>query len=307
LNLFTSAFDGQLRNDTAQFFSQQLGEKYAFNLTAWWHPIRGIDFGGDFSVGVPPPQTDTYVAHRILSMPYSPVFRIGNRTVVLMKYTLAHQLFDGDPMFGRSSVPAVANITCILENYTAGYPPYDRRENASRGVRENLSALVYGFLLQGVVNATQVTVFPGILNMTLSFGFEKIRHLTEQLLDTIINGSFGAVVQRFDALFSGLNASVDQMLSSVLFEEFNTTFQSLMNGSFGSFDASFTACEAVISEQIQGLLKNYFDPFLNDCVECLLDSIDMITEFASRLVDWLFDCISVATAEVTLTLWVVRE
>jgi hypothetical protein len=307
LNLFTGAFDQQLRNDTERVLSRILGDKYAYNFTAWWHPIRGISFGGEFSVGAPPPLTDTYVSQSILSMPYSPVFRVGNQTFIFTRYAVTHQLFDGDVGVGGSSIPAIANITGILENYTNGRPPYDTRENATRGVHENLSALAYGFLLQGVRNETQVIVFPGIVNMTLSSGFEKIKHLTQQLLETVVNDSFGAVIQSFDRLFSGLNTSVDNPLSSLIFEEFNQTFQRLVNESFGSFDEVFAAGEALISEHVMTLLKNYLDPFLEGFVNTVFDSIDIVREFAEHLVDWLFDCISLATGEVTLTLWVVRE
>jgi hypothetical protein len=283
-----------------------LGEKYRYNLTAWWHPIRAVRFGGEFSIGDPPPQTDTSVARSVLSIPYSSVFQVGNRTIVLTKQSLTHQLFSEDIAFGRSSVPAIANITLILENYTNGHPPYDTRENATAAMRENLSVLTYGFLLQGIQNETNVTVFPGIVHLSLSMGFEHLKNITGQLLDNIFNESFGAVVRSIDGIFTGLNSSVDNPLSSMILEGFNTTFHLLVNGSFGSFGEMFAACEALIIEQVTGLLKTIVDPLIDAFVDTLFDSIDMVKGFAKQLIDWLFDSISLSTAEVTLTIWAVR-
>jgi hypothetical protein len=306
LNCFTTAFDEQLQNETQQVLSGILGDKYGYNLTALWHPLRTVRFGGEFSIGEPPPQTDTSVARSILSMPYLPVFQVGNRTVVLTKQSLTHALFSNDLFFRRSSVPAIANITLILENYTNGRPPYDTREIAMAGVRENLSVLTYGFLLQGIQNETKVTVFPGIVHLTLSSGFERLKNLTTQLLDKALDESFGAVVRSIDGVFSGLNSSEDNPLSSMILEGFNTTFHLLVNGSFGSFDEVFAACEMLITEQVTEMLSTLVDPLIDAFVNMVFDSVDMIQEFATQLIDWLFDSISLSTGEVTLTIWAVR-
>jgi hypothetical protein len=306
LNVFTTAFDQQLHNQTRQVLSGILGEKYGYNLTAWWHPLRAVRFGGEFSVGDPPPQTDTSVACSILSMPYIPVFRIGNQTVVLTKQSLTHALFSNDLCFGCSSVPAIANITLILENYTNGHPPFDTRENATGAVRENLSTVMYGFLLQGIRNETNVTVFPGVVHLALSLGFTQLRNITGQLLSTLFNESFGAVIQSIDGIFMGLNASVNNPLSMMILEGFNTTFHLLVNGSFDSFGEVFAACETYLTEQVTGFLKIIVDPLIVGFVNIVFDSIDMIQGFATQLINWLFDSIALSTAEVTLTIWAVR-
>jgi hypothetical protein len=307
LNLLTTAFDGQLKNETEQFLSTVLGDKYRYNLTAWWHPIKGISFGGEFSIGPPIPSMDTYVARSILTLPYLPVFSVKNHTIIFTKYALTHQLFSGDITLGHSSIPAIANIILILENYSNGHPPFDTRPFATAAVRENLSVLLNGFLIYGLRNETSGTVFPGIINMTLTSGFEKIKNITRQLLNSTLNASFGALVQTIDTLFSGLNTSANHPFASLLLEGFNTTFHTLINGSFGSFDEMFDAVEIMITEQVREVLNNFLDPYIDSFVDIIFNSIDLVKDFTRNLIDWLFDRISLVTAEVTLTVWVVRE
>lgn len=307
LNIFTGDYDRQLRNETRRFFSSVLGEKYRYNLTAWWHPIKGVSFGGEFSVGEHPPTKDCYVARSFFMMPYSPVFSLGNHTIIFTKHWLKHQLFSGDVGFGRSSIPAIANMTIIFENYTNGHPPYDVRENATRATKENLSTLVHGFLIGGITNETNMTVFPGIVNITLTYGFEKIKNITKRFLDDALNQSFGEAVRTIDRLFGGLNTSVKDPLSQWILAELNSTIHKLLNGSFGSLDEAFDACETMIKEQVTALVKNYLDPYIEAFVNSVFDVIDTIVDFTEMLTDWLFDRISLNKAEMMLTIWVVRE
>jgi hypothetical protein len=307
MNIFVGDFEQQLRNKTQEYFTPLFGEKYRYNLSAWWNPIRGIPFGGEFYVGEHPPTKDCYVAQRFFMMPYTPVFSLGNRTIIFTKHWLKHQLFDDDVGFGRSSIPSVANITRILENYTNNQPPYDTRQNATRATKENLSTLVYGFLIDGVTNETNVTVFPGIVHTTLQYGFEKIKNMTGQFLDKKLNESFGASIRSLDRLFSGLNTTVSNPLSDAILIQMNRTLGGMFNGSFDSLDDVITACETAIKGRIIQLLKGYIDTVLQIFVDTLFNVIDTIIDFSEMLIDMLFDCISLNKAEVKLTIWVVRE
>ncbi len=307
INLFVGDFGQQLRNETERFFSSLLGEKYRYNLTAWWHPLRGVPFGGEFYIGDHPPATDCYVAKSFFMMPYTPVFSIGNHTIIFTKHWLKHQLFDNDVGLGRSSIPAIANITIILENYTNKQPPYDTREYATEVTKENLSDLIYGFLIDGITNETNVTVVPGIVHTTLSYGFEKVKNLTGQLFDNALNETFGASVRGIDCLFSGLNSTVSSPLSQAILMQFNTTLSDMLNDSFGSLKDAFDACESLIKDRIIRFIQEYIDALLESFVSTLFNVIDAIMDFSEMLIDLLFDCISLNKAEVMLTIWVVRE
>ena len=74
--------------------------------------------------------------------------------------------------------------------------------------------------------------------------------------------------------------------------QLNTTLHQMFNGSFGSLDEAFDACEAVIKEQITALVKNYLDLIIETFVNSVFDVIDTIIDFAEMLIDWLFDRIS---------------
>jgi hypothetical protein len=307
LNIFTGDFDQQLRNETKRFFSSIFGEKYRYNLTAWWHPIRGIEFGGEFSVGERPPTKDCYVAHSVLMMPYTPLLSFGNHTILFTKHWLKDQFFSNDVEVDKSTIPTITNITIILKNYTNRQPPYDTRENASNATKENLSILLQGFLIDGITNETNVTVFPGIVNITLLYGFEKIKAITRHFFDNALNESFGDAVRTIDRLFSSLNSSVIDPLSQSLLAQLNFTLDEMFNGSFDSFNEAFAACESVIKEQITALIQGYIDSLVKTFVSSIFDVIDMIIDFREMLIDWLFDGISLNKAEVMLTIWVVRE
>ncbi len=81
----------------------------------------------------------------------------------------------------------------------------------------------------------------------------------------------------------------------------------LLNGSFGSLDEAFDACETMIKEQVTALVKNYLDSYIETFVTSVFDVIDKIVDFTEMLMDWLFDRISLNKAEMMLTIWVVRE
>jgi hypothetical protein len=307
INIFVGDFERQLSNKTERFFSSLLGEKYRYNLSAWWHPVRGVPFGGEFSIGEHPPTKDCYVAQSFFMMPYTPVFSVGNHTIIFTKHWLKHQLFDNDVGLGRSSIPAIANITIILENYTNRQPPYDRRENATKATKENLSDLIYSFLIDGITNESNVTVFPGIVHTTLLYGFEKLKNMTGQFLDKALNESFGASIRSIDRLFSGLNSSVMNPLSQAILMQLNATLGGMLNGSFDSLNDAFDACESAIKERIILLIQGYIDSLLEAFVNTLFDVIDSVIDFSEMLIDLLFNCISLNKAEVMLTIWVVRE
>jgi hypothetical protein len=307
LNIFTGDFDQQLRNETERFFSSIFGEKYRYNLTALWHPIKEISFGGEFSVGECPPKKDCYVAHSILMMPYTPILSFANHSILFTKHWLKDQLFNNDVEVNRSSIPIITNITIIFKNYNNKQPPYDTRENATRATKENLSILLNGFLIDGITNETNVTVFPGIVNITLMYGFEKIKDITKQFLDKALNESFGDAVRTIDRLFSSLNSSVMDPLSQSILLQLYSTLDEMFNGSFDSLDEAFDICESVMKQQITVLIQGYLDSLVETFVSSIFDAIDMIIDFRETLIDWLFDRISLNKAEVMLTIWVVRE
>jgi len=154
-NFFTGDFDRHLKNETTRFFNTYLGDKYNFNLTAWWHPIKGVDFGGELYVGPTPPD----VARGFIMMPYSPVLDIGNIHIEFTRHWIYNTLFSD--ILGK--IPLFENISGILSDFVNGtHPfgnyilsdfvngthPFGNYSNASIAIKENVSALIDGFLIE---------------------------------------------------------------------------------------------------------------------------------------------------------------
>jgi len=74
MNILTSDFEKNLRNDISHLLHSLLGEKYGYNLTAEWEPIYGIPFGGKFSAGEKPPHF-AHVSKTFISLPLSGISR----------------------------------------------------------------------------------------------------------------------------------------------------------------------------------------------------------------------------------------
>jgi hypothetical protein len=306
LNILTTELNQRLTEETNSFFLTMFHDTYEYNLTACWHPIKGISFGGEFFVGQQPPRQDTYVATQHCIIPYSPMIRLGNHSIILSRWWLLHQLFSNDTGLGESSIPSISNITSVCEKYLAKQSPYDTKANATTAVQENLSFLVEGFLVSGITNATHTTVFPGIVNATLAYGFACIKNLTNNCLQETLNETFGDAVRTMDRFFSGLNSTMNDAVSIMILQNLNTTFHIFCNDSNTSLDETFAAVARLIKENILVLLHQVFIPYIESFVQDLFVVIDTIDDFADLLLDWLFEQISLSTAEVTLTLWTVR-
>ncbi len=77
-------------------------------------------------------------------------------------------------------------------------------------------------------------------------------------LTNALNESFGEAVRTIDRLFGGLNTSVKDPLSQWILAELNSTIHMLLNGSFGSLDEAFDACETMIKEQVTAPCEKLF-------------------------------------------------
>lgn len=307
LNLFTQDYDQQLQGEINRFFTCLFGEKYRYNLTALWHPIKGIRFGGELSVGMRPPSKDCFVAQTVIMMPYTPVFSVHNYSVVFTKQWMRTELFSKDGVFGNSSIPAITNMSLIFDNYSNALPPFHKKENATKAFQENLSGLLHGFLIDGIKNDTNVLMFPGIVSLSIRYGFEKIQNISMQFLDQTLDDSFGGTSTMIDRLFGNLNTTIPNPFSQTILEQLNSTICSLLNKSVISLNEALDACEDRIKKHVTVLISKDLDAIIQTLVHTLFDTIEYFLDFYEMLIDFLFDRISLNKAEVTLTIWVVRE
>ena len=304
INILTQDYETQLRNETEQFLVRLFEGKYHYNLTAWWHPIKGIAFGGEFYIGESPPINDCYVSHSTCMMPYTPAIAIENTTIIITKNWLKKHFFNTT---GNSSIPFVNNILYVLNKYTLGETPYQTRENASRSIKENLSSLTLGFLIEGITNETNKTVFPGIVHLALTYGFENLRQITIGVFDNAIENLFGGAVESIDRVFGSLNSSSNNLLSQSILSTFNSSLHGLLNESFPSFNEALDACEQQIKNQITLLVSTYLDRLIDIFIQNLFSLLEVLEDVSDMIIDWLFDQLCLDTAEVMLTIWVVKE
>jgi len=313
-NIFTADFDQQLKKNTQEFFLMYLGDKYEYNFTATWHPIKGIAFGGNLTIGHTPPTTNTHVASAYISIPYTPKITIGNTTILLTKHwvkTLLQTSFQWeDNRTGLSSIPALSNISKIVTNYSQ----HNITEETLRILlTENVSTLVNGFLVTGIRNETQTIVFPGVVNLTVTYGFEKIKQALTGYIEHAIHDFLGETFDSIDTIFYSLNNRSDNPLLQGIYDTLNESFHTILNISGGSLSEAFEVFETQIKETIALYLQDFLNPYIRILVErlvalltVLLDLRYLIDQYIILFVDWIFDRVSLNTAEVSLTIWEMR-
>jgi len=308
LNIFTSEYDQMVQSEIERFFNSYLGEKYRYNLTAYWHPIKTVSFGGELSCGVKPPQQDCYVSRARIMMPYTPKITVGNHTIVLTKQWVKNQLLNNDESESNgSSIPEINNILYIVGEYLQEHPPFDTRDNATRATQENLSTILKGFLVDGLQNELGAIVFPGIVNMTLECGFDQLKRALQHYSEEALNETFGESIQMMNSFFGSLNQSVGNPLVDELLNKVNTTLQGYGNFSDGPLDQIFGKFEQFLMSHISSFIDDSVNESTHQFVSFVFDVMEIVQEFTDFLIDWFFDQISLNSAEVILTLWVVRE
>jgi len=310
-NFFTGDYDRHLKNETTRFFNTYLGDKYNFNLTAWWHPIKGVDFGGELYVGPTPPDVDCHVARGFIMMPYSPVLDIGDIHIEFTRHWIYNTLF-GD-ILGK--IPLFENVSEILSGFVNGTHPFGNYSNASIAIKENVSALIDGFLIDGIKNASNATVFPGIVNATLSYGFDKMKTAISNFTNNAVNNFMGEALGSVDNVFAGLSTGISNPIAEGIVEKVNETIQSMLQTTLGSVFEAFDALEVCIKENVTMIVHGFIYPYIEMFVDFVFDFIekyfeepitDIIQNVKEQLSIFLFERISINKAEIVLTIWKVR-
>jgi hypothetical protein len=295
-NIFTGDFDRQLKKEIKDFLIAYLGDKYNFNFTAMWHPVKGVQLGGDIYIGDVSPYKDCYVSRSHIMMPYKPTITIDGQQINFTRYWLEENVLK--------SIPESANIIEIINSYKAGIPPYDNRDNATKAIGENISHLVYGFLVDGITDSSNNTLFPGIVNATVSYGFDKTKNavmsFTEDAMDSVMGDALGSV----DDLFENLGGIADP-ISNAIKDELSNLLSDFIAIPFGTLEEGFEILEDTIKTEVKNIIDGFIDPYIQNLIDYIFNQIDVI-DIYDLLSEWLFDRISINKAEVTLTVWKVR-
>ena len=310
-NFFTGDFDRHLKNETTNFFNTYLGDKYNFNLTAWWHPIKGVDFGGELCIGPTSPNVDCHVAQGFIMMPYSPVFDMGDIHIEFTRHWIDNVLFGGT----LGTISIFENISAILTDFFNGTHPFGNYFNASTAIKENVSSLIDGFLIDGIKNESNATVFPGIVNATLSYGFDKMKTSINNFTNNAVNNFMGDSLGSADSVFAGLSMDISNPIAKGMTERINETIQSMFQTTLGSLFEAFDALEVCIKENVTAIIHSFIYQYIEMFVDFVFDFIeknfeepitDIIQDVKEQLSIFLCEHISINKAEVVLTIWEVR-
>jgi len=304
INIFTGDYDRQLEKEITSFFTSYLGDKYNFNFTARWHPIIGMDFGGEIFIGDKPPNVDSHVATSFIIMPYSPEINLGCTKIVLTRHWLEAMLFNG--VLG--CIPEIENITSVLENYSF-YSP----ENATSAIKENATSLVYGFLIDGIANKDNETVFPGVLNVTISYGFDRVKQAITEAIENLSRHLMGEALGSLDNLFVNISGAINPLATAIL-DNLTMSIQDLVGVPVDSLNDALDKLEVTVKENasriVGGFLDEYIEYFVDSVFILIEQSFDdiytLVKDVKGLLSTWLFERISLNKAEVVLTVWEVR-
>lgn len=294
-NIFTGDYDRQLKEEIEEFLDSYLGDKYNYNFTAVWHPIKGVRFGGDINIGSTTPNENCYVSKCDIMMPYKPTITINGTRINFTRYWFEEEVLK--------EIPTVDNITQVVQDYNNGIEPYDNHSNASLAVKENITSLVYGFLVNGIYDGGE-ELFPGIASATLDYGLSKLRsafdNLTSNSMDLLMGEALGTVDNFFGSI-----SGVDNPIANALADEINNTLQDIFGSTFGSLSEGFDKLEEYILTEIETTLDSIVLPYIENFISFIFEDADAV-DIYNFVLTWLFDQISINKAEVRLMVWEVR-
>ncbi len=298
-NFFTGEYDEKLKTQIENFLDEYLGEKYDYQFSAVWHPIKGVDLGGDIEVGNTPPKDNCYVSKSFIMMPFRPAISVNNVDFVLSKYWI------------KNNVIRVINCPCkidsIVKDYQNNIAPYDNQENATRGVQENLSELLFGILVDGVYDSSNNLIFPGIVDSIIGYGLQRIKDAVTGIVENAVNNTIGEALGTVDSMVGELVGE-----KNPLFEEFEkqvlNQINNMLGGAYSSLENAIDMLIDAVSENVTRIVKDFIEPYIQNFIDTLFEDVSIVDiHFVYNLLnEWIFDRISINKAEVTLSVWGVR-
>jgi len=297
LNLFTDQYDVNLKENIKEFLDNYLGDKYQYNLTAVWHPIRNIGFGGDIYIGPPTPDQDLHVATSNVMMPYRPELEINGEKYVFTRYWVENNILKKNPV--------VSNFIDIVDAHRNGIPPYDDINYATNVLKENITEILHDFILHGMKNDTGDVIFPGVMTIVFDYGFSRIKDAIMSFADSAINATLGEAFRTVDDLFGALKGVENPVFNAFkdkLHEEVNKILNGVIGTVYGTLEEALDALEQLLIDTVENLVNTFIIPYVESLVDLIFDNINFIDGYEA-LCDWLFGLISINKAEVTLSIW----
>jgi hypothetical protein len=294
-NIFTADYDQQLKKNIKAFLDSYIGDKYDYNFTAVWHPIKGVKLGGEINIGPSAPSKDCYVSKSNIIMPYKPTTTINGTKINFTRYWFEEEVLK--------KISIVDNITMVIHDYNAGFHPYENRSNASIAIKENITVLLYGFLVDGIYKDEE-QLFPGVASATIEYSLSNLRDafdsFSESTMDMIIGEAFG-FVDNFFVSVSGVKNTVADALT----DKINDTIKDIIGDGFGSLLEGFDYLDIYIKSEVKKMLDFIVLEYVESFIDFIFEERDAV-DIYNFVACWLFDRISLNKAEVRLTIWGVR-
>ena len=153
LNLLTDEYKKNIDIQMQDYLDAQIGDKYRYNLTIIWRPIRGVPVGGETHIGPQVPDT-AYVESSWITMPYHTEFTRSHVESLIQKELDA--------------------IDVDLENVT--------EEN-----KDEIKASIKGHV-NNAINGTVDDVVSEIVKRTIKKTIENAQNMVTNQIDNAIPG-----------------------------------------------------------------------------------------------------------------------
>lgn len=305
LNIFTRDFEIQLQKEIHQFFSSYLQDKYRFNVTAWWHPIKGIPFGGSIHVGPTPPNISCYVAKTYISIPYTPMITLKNTKIVFSPYWITQVLFNQS----QGNISTVENITKIINCYVSQNTSNCNITLVKTSLTENVTQLLKEFLFEGIKTVDGVIVFPGVISIVIDYGFNQFRAAVETMTEEMISAAIGEGLGTFNEVLMNLTNNSASPITSMFQKNIIDTLSQHLGETVNSFDEGLTLLYHSIKTSINSFIEPALQSSAYHLVESILNHTSSIRKpeiIENMIVQLLFDHTSITKAVIVLTVWEAR-
>jgi len=294
MNMFTDEYDQYLKQGITSVLNSTLGERYQYNLTATWHPIEGVPFGGEFYVGQHPPQKDTHVAQAYITMPES----------FLTQWLGTAEEFIQEAVLDN------------LSSCTGG------EDEVHALLWDVMNQTIYGILFDGF---SYLGLQQGLINTTVDVVFGKIQtslgNVSSLSFDRLFDDVLGKIDLGSGMLGTMLSDFLDEIITNIINEVISTVIAELSLPGFTGFD-DLNGDSEIDMTDILLTLKLYVVQWIREFISPLLDTyilqfVDFVMGYFSIVSDFIDtaveqtqmffrDHINVLRGRMTLTVWEVR-
>ncbi|MFO7677073.1 MAG: hypothetical protein R6V50_01640 [Thermoplasmatota archaeon] len=274
LNPFTIPYDSALDTHIRNIIQRHTGNKYVFNLSLLWRPIKGLQFGGELYVGDNIPEKNIYVASSYIILPQTSLLEWLNQ---IQEYIIDVVTHDQE----------LENIGQYLKNF------------------DELNQTLLSENLTRVINKTFHEVFfEGVDSKSIG---EKTYNFSG-LVTTIINFFYAEIIDSIDNILDITLQGINNLISQLgvdLTDKINDSLLNITNYSFGGgLEELSHNITTWASSHTNKFLTPYIRIFVNQSIDKLRkDLISTPEHIGNEVLCFFYERTNILRAEIRLTLW----